>query len=324
MGNFRRNMLAFLALVGGTVAVVIAVQTVSDFGRKDSLDSKLANQGVIQLGEQMDDSRSTREKQSRPRPLLRIAVAPVISPEKTFVDYRNFVEYLASKMGRKGSLIVRSTYAEINELLRENRCDAALICTLAYIRGRREFGLNLLAAPVVKGDIHYHSQIVVPSRSKDQSLLDLQGKLFASADILSTSGWLYPGAWLIRRKINPLRFFKKLVLTGSHDRSILAVANGEVDGAAVHSIVHQQMPEKIKKKVRIIHTSPAFGIPPMVTPNQLDDSTRMALQHALLKMDKDPLGREILSMLEIDRFELVDPSLYNSIEALEAQWQTRK
>jgi phosphonate transport system substrate-binding protein len=324
MGKFRKYMLSFLLVAGGTIAVVIAIRTVSDFGRKITLDSEVANQGTLHFNEQKDDSRPAKKTQSRPQPRLRIAIAPVVSPEKSFVIYQEFVDYLASAMDREGVFIVRSTYAEINELLREQRCDAALICTLAYIRGRREFGVNLLAAPVINGDIYYRSLIVVPRDSGDQSLLDLEGKLFASADILSTSGWMYPSALLSKQGKNPLQFFKKHVLTGSHDSSILAVANHEVDGAAVHSIVLSQMPEEIRKKVLVVHASPNFGMPPVVVPKQLDERVKKRLLDVLLKMHKDLRGKKILSSLEIDKFVPVDHSLYASVEELERQWQTKK
>jgi phosphonate transport system substrate-binding protein len=200
----------------------------------------------------------------------------------------------------------------------------ALVCTLSYLRGKKEFGLELLAAPVVKGNIHYRSHVVVPVDSTAKNLLDLKGKLFASADILSTSGWLYPAVWLKKRGKDPLRFFKKHVLTGSHDRSILTVANRNVDGAAVDSIVYDQMPENIKKQVRIIDTSPTFGMPPLVTPKQLNPKLRERLLNALLAAHNDPRGKAILSALEIDRFEVVQNYLYDSVQKLEEQWQMEK
>jgi phosphonate transport system substrate-binding protein len=139
---------------------------------------------------------------------------------------------------------------------------------------------------------------------------------------LSTSGWLYPAVWLKKRGKNPLQFFKNHVLTGSHDRSVTAVANREADGTATHSIVLSQMPEEIRKMVRVVNTSPAFGMPPMVVPNQLDEHVKKRLLEVLLNMHNEPRGKKILSSLEMDKFAPVDHSLYASIEKLERQWQT--
>jgi phosphonate transport system substrate-binding protein len=324
MLNIRRYLVLVLLLAGGTVGVIIAVRVVSDYGWQSALKNRSANKTTIRIDAQMKTKEVPQEGSSTSLPLLRIAIAPVISPEETYVNYRELVEYLGEVVGRRGQLMIRSTYGEVNELLRERRCDAALICTLAYIRGKREFGVRLLAAPVVKGNLYYHSHILVPESSPAKSLLDLEGKLFASADIMSTSGWMYPAVWLKKRGKDPLHYFKKHVISGSHDRSILFVAKGEVDGAAVDSLVYEQMSDEIKQKVRIIDTSQTFGMPPVVTPSKLDDGLRTRLLNGFLNAHRDPRGRAILSAIEIDRFEIVKDSLYDSIQKLEDQWQSEK
>jgi phosphonate transport system substrate-binding protein len=318
----NKHLVSFLLVVTGTIFVIIFTYLMLNYSRQYILEKDFADKEVIRLDRQVGIGGAVEKQPLPPLPSLRIAIAPVISPEKSFLFYKDFVEYIAAVVGRNGILITRSTYGEVNGLLREQRCDMALVCTLSYLRGKNEFGLKLLAAPVIKGNIHYRSHIVVPRDSAAKGLLDLKGKSFASADIMSTSGWLYPAVWLKKRGINPLMFFKKHELTGSHDRSIQAVANRNVDGAAVDSIVYDQTPKKIKKKVRVINTSPSFGMPPMVTPKQLNPELRERLLNALLAAHNDPRGKAILSALEIDRFEVVQDDLYDSVEDLELQWQT--
>ncbi|MCP4601471.1 MAG: phosphate/phosphite/phosphonate ABC transporter substrate-binding protein [Proteobacteria bacterium] len=322
MRSFRRHLPALLLVLGGTIAVVIVVRVATDIGGKLTTENRGVNSTIIRINAEMKAGEEKTKKADLPR--LRIAIAPVISPEKTYVSYREFVNYLAQAVGRKGELLIRSTYGEVNELLRDKRCDAALICTLAYLRGKKEFDLKLMAAPVIKGNLHYHSYFLVPESSGSKSLLDLKGKLFASADIMSTSGWLYPAVWLKKEGKDPLNFFKKHIISGSHDRSIQSVANSEVDGAAVDSLVYDQMPEETKKKVRIIHTSPPFGMPPVVVPSGLDEQLKERLLNALLQAHKSLEGKAILSALEMDRFEVVKSDLYDSIQELENQWQERQ
>ena len=61
------------------------------------------------------------------------------------------------------------------------------------------------------------------------------------------------------------QFFLEHVQTGSHDRSVLAVARGYVDGAAVHSLVLDPMPEETRRAVRVVQKSPPYGVAPVVT-----------------------------------------------------------
>ena len=69
------------------------------------------------------------------------------------------------------------------------------------------------------------SFIIVPADSKAQSLLDLRGKRFASCDIISQTGWIYPAIWLLQHGENPREFFAEHIICGSHDRALRAVAD---------------------------------------------------------------------------------------------------
>jgi len=101
--------------------------------------------------------------------------------------------------------------------------------------------MRALVVPQIKGETTYQSFIVVPQSSSARTLLDLRGKRFASADIISATGWLFPAMTLMHSGEDPNRFFGDHVLTGSHDKSIQAVIDGFVDGAAVHGGVLDQM-----------------------------------------------------------------------------------
>jgi phosphonate transport system substrate-binding protein len=65
----------------------------------------------------------------------------------------------------------------------------------------------------------------------------------------------------------PDTFFARTFFTYSHDNAIYAVADGVADGAAVDSLIYEfallRDPD-LANRVRIIHQSPPFGIPPVV------------------------------------------------------------
>jgi len=254
--------------------------------------------------------------QPKRRRTLRVAIAPVISPEESIRIYRGLVKYLAEKLGRQPELIQRESYSQINDLVRYGRCELALVCTYAYVRGQREFGMELLVAPQIHGATTYHSLFIVPAGSRVSSLLELRGKRFASADILSNSGWLYPMVWLKRHGEDPSRFFGEHVITGGHDRSIRAVATGYVDGAAVDSLVYEQLLREepaLAEKTKVIHKSPPFGMPPLVVPPQLDPQLKEQLRSLLLSMHEDARGSKILASLGIDKFVLATDAAYRSV-----------
>ena len=255
---------------------------------------------------------------------LRVAIAPVVSPEASLVLYKSLVDYLDEALGREAVLILRPSYAEINELIRNGRCDLAFVCSYPYIRGKLDFGMQVLVVPMMKGKVTYHSYLVVPSSSKAESLLDLKGMRFASADLLSTSGWLFPALWLKEHGEDPERFFSEHIIARSHDRSVYLVAYGYVDGAAVDSIVYEQTPEEMRAKTKVVLKSPPFGMPPVVIRSGIEKELKNELLRVLLNMHKEPKGNEALSPLGIDRFVIPDENRYNSVEEMVKMWESRE
>ncbi|MGC9024612.1 MAG: phosphate/phosphite/phosphonate ABC transporter substrate-binding protein [Chloroflexia bacterium] len=255
----------------------------------------------------------TGTSESRP---LRVAIAAVISPQSTVEEYLPFLDYLGRRLGRPVELLQRRTYAEVNALVRDREVDLALVCTGAYIRGHRDFGMELLAVPQVQGETVYYSYIIVPAASPAHTLADLRGKSFAFTDPLSNSGRLMALYMLRQMGEEPGLFFGRTIYTYSHDNSIRAVADGLVDGAAVDSLVYTYLlsrhPE-LASRVRVIARSEPCAMPPVVVHPELAAEQKALLQNILLTMHQDEEGRAALARLGIDRFVVLDDRAYDSV-----------
>jgi phosphonate transport system substrate-binding protein len=247
---------------------------------------------------------------------FRVAIAPIISPEKSLEMYQGFIAFISGKLGRKPVSLYRPTYSETNDLVRYQRCDIAVVCTYPFIRGEREFGMQALVVPEIRGKTTYQSFIVVPQSGSAVSLMDLRGKRFGSADIMSTTGWLFPAMLLMSSGEDPNRFFSDHVITGSHDKSVQAVVDGFIDGAAVHGNVYEQMVAEdptIAAKTRILAKSPPFGIPPIVINPNMNQKLRKETLSVLLHMHEDPQGKKILEGLEIEKFVIPPKGLFDDL-----------
>jgi len=250
---------------------------------------------------------------------LRVAVAAVISPKGTLESYSPFLDYLEKKLNRPIELVQRRTYLEINDLIEHGEVDLAFVCTSAYVQGHDSFGMELLAAPQVQGKTTYNSLLIVPADSPAQSMADLRGKVFAFTDPISLTGRVYPTSLVQQLGSTPEAFFSRTFLTYSHDEAIRAVASGLADGAAIDSLVFEfalTRNPSLKDKVRIIQTSPDFGIPPVVVSPFTRPQVKAELQLLLLNMANDPAASEALFALEVDRFVLIDDSAYDGMRAL--------
>jgi phosphonate transport system substrate-binding protein len=198
---------------------------------------------------------------------LKVAIAAVVSPQGTAESYAPLLEYLSAKLNRPVERVQRRTYAEVNDLLRSGEVDLAFVCTSSFLLGRREFDLQLLAAPQVDGEVVYHAQLIVLAKSPAVSIGDLRGKVFAFTDPTSFTGRVYPTYLLQTLRGQPETYFARTFFTYSHDDAIRAVADGVADGASVDSLVLEfalKRDPELAQQIRIIHTSPPFGMPPVV------------------------------------------------------------
>lgn len=250
---------------------------------------------------------------------IKIAVAAIISPDETFLFYRDLFDYIESKIGIPIELIQRKTYGEINDLIHSNNVDIAFVCSRAYVEGKDKFFMDLLVVPMVQKEPYYKSYIIVPIDSNISSLAELKGKTFAFTDPLSNTGKLSPEYLITQMGELPSTFFRLTFFTYSHDKSIQAVAERMVDGAAVDSLVWDYQlinnPELVSQ-TKIINISDKYGNPPVVVSNNIDPVLKEEIKNLLLHLHENVEGKKILNNLNIDSFIDLDDTLYDSIRAM--------
>jgi len=246
----------------------------------------------------------------------------MISPKETFDQYRQLLAYLGQKLGRDLEFVQRKTYGEIDELLGQGQIDLAFICSGPYVAGKERYGFMPLVIPQVQGDHFYRSYLIVNKNSSFHRLEDLKGHTFAFTDPDSNTGKLVPTYWLAQLKAQPETFFGGLIYTYSHDNSIMAVARGLVDGAAVDGLVwefYQVRNPAFTSKTRVIKKSEPYGIPPLVASRQLAAKIQEQVREVLFAMHQDPEGRQILSELMIDRFVPIQEEWYDNMRKMHLQ-----
>ncbi len=243
----------------------------------------------------------------------------MLSPERSVADYGPLKAYLSSRLAMPVEFVFRKTYAETNELLRVGDAHVGIVCSGAYVRGKDRFGLQLLAAPVTKRGPVYYSYIVVRADSKIERFEQLRGRSFAFMDPMSNSGCFYPRYLLARMGVREDEFFSRTFFTHSHDNSMRAVADGLADGAAVDSLVYQQLLAEnphLRPRLKVIQTSPPFGISPVVASPRVSPKLRDRLRSVLLAMGDDPEAASALAALAIVRFQPPADHAYDSIREM--------
>lgn len=247
---------------------------------------------------------------------LRVAIAAMISPERTYSAYGALFSELGRRLGRPVELVQRHSYAEVNDLLGHDGVDMAWICTGAWPHVRDAQTARLLAVPVVGGKTTYGALVVVGPNSTASGLSDLSGRTFAFTDPLSLTGCLYPRGAAERVGKPADAFFGSTFYTHGHDLSIEAVRRGLADAASVDSLVYDYLCRKSPEEVaglRVVDRSPPYPIPPLVVPARVPATASARLRDTLLAMGRDPAGRTLMDALLIDEFRQPDDAAYASM-----------
>ena len=251
--------------------------------------------------------------------LLPVGIAGVLSPSRTLEDYRELLTYMGHMLDRQVTMILKPTYAETNDLIEGEYVVLGIICSLAYVQGNEVFGMELLVVPQINGETVYYSYLIVARDSSAESLKDLKGDSFAFTDPLSNSGYLAPAYQLSLLNEAPFSFFSRYIFTYSHDNSIYSVADKLVDGAAVDSLVYEQLVVKnpeIASKTRVIARWGPYGMPPLVVGPNSDPHLKEQMKDFFLNLHNSAEGKRILANLGIDKFVVIPDDSYDSIREM--------
>jgi phosphonate transport system substrate-binding protein len=138
------------------------------------------------------------------------------------------------------------------------------------------------------GALGYRSCLIVHADSDMFGPEDIAGKTFAFNDPNSTSGYLVPSTFFLNEMaIDPRKYFAKVTFSGSHEASILAVANKKVEVASTNLPDLQQLVREAKVPrgaLRVIWVSRLIPNDPVVVRKDLPLSLRQAVQESLVSM----------------------------------------
>jgi phosphonate transport system substrate-binding protein len=138
------------------------------------------------------------------------------------------------------------------------------------------------------GSLGYRSCLIVHTDSDLFSPEDTGGRTFAFNDPNSTSGYLVPSTFfLMEMAIDPQKHFSKVIFSGSHEASILAVANKKVEVASTNLPDLQQLTRENKVPrgaLRVIWVSRLIPNDPIVVRKDMPASLKSAVAESLTTM----------------------------------------
>jgi phosphonate transport system substrate-binding protein len=201
------------------------------------------------------------------------------------------VAQLEKDLGVKVKYTTATDYRGTIEALRFNKAQLGHLGPKAYVEASANNYANvepIAQLQLANGSLGYRSCLIVHSDSDIFSPEDMAARTFAFNDPNSTSGYLVPSTFfMMEMGIDPQKHFSKVVFSGSHEASILAVANKKVEVASTNLPDLQQLTRENKIArggLRVIWVSRLIPNDPVVVRKDLPASLRSAVAESLTTM----------------------------------------
>lgn len=229
--------------------------------------------------------------------VLKMGFVPLVDGDKLVESVEPLSDYLTEKLGRKVEAFTATNYVGVVEGLGSGEVDFGIIPPFAYVLANKESGAEVLLTSINdKGEAGYYSEILVREDSGIEKIEDLRGKTIAFVDPSSTSGYLFPGAYLKEAGLD-LEKDLNYTYSGGHDKSLQLILNGDVDAIATFEAVglryQEEFPTANEDLKTLVKTEMIPGISVTVS-KDMDQETRTKLSDALEGISKDPETQELL------------------------------
>jgi len=226
---------------------------------------------------------------------LTIGLIPAEDSQAMIESSRQVLDSLQQQLGMPVKPFVATDYNGVIEALRSKKLDVAYLGPFSYVLANQVADVEAFAVAVTKktGQSSYKSVIIARKDSGIARTADLKGRSFAFVDPTSASGHLFPKSGLLQAGHDPETFFGRVIFSGSHDASILAVANKKVDAAAVADRILASAIAKGQVKqdeLEIVWSSSPIPESPMVWRKDLDPALKAKIAKALANVKDLPWG----------------------------------
>jgi len=245
--------------------------------------------------------------------VLNVGLVPAEDPRLVVSDNQALLDHLHNSLQLEVKPFVATDYNGVIEALQAKKLDIALLGPFSYVLANVVADVEAFAVPeTAKQGASYHAVIIARKDHNIRSLKDLAGHTFAFVDPSSTSGHLFPKAGLIKAGYDPDHYFSRVIFSGGHDASAIAVQNGKVDAAAVaDALLDTAFKRGVLKQeeIAIIWTSDPIPGAPFAYRRDLPDDLKARVRNALSQVRDMPWGPSNV----IKRWQPTNDAAYNVV-----------
>ena len=259
---------------------------------------------------------------------LYFSLIPKKNVDHQLSDLQPLLQFLSAKLDRPIKIIRPQSYQTVIEGILSRTIDFAILGPASYARARaRDEQIEAFASFArEKGFLtprgsHYHAVLFTLRDHDFNRIEDLKGKKIAYTDPASTSGYLIPQQAFTRISGLSLdSFFGTSIFTGSHDRSIASVIQGNVDAAFVSSARVDEAIEKgslVTGQIKILWKSQPIHRDPFVFSGGVNMTLRKQIINMILSCSS-PQINQMLKKMKLSGIVEVNNNDYQAIHELVA------
>ncbi|WP_368503693.1 phosphate/phosphite/phosphonate ABC transporter substrate-binding protein [Alkalihalophilus sp. As8PL] len=169
---------------------------------------------------------------------------------------------LSEELGIPVTGQVMTNYTALVEAMGNDRVHIGFIPAFGYVLATERYdNVEAILKSVRHGSSTYRAQYTVRADSGIESIEDLEGKVWAFPDNVSTSGYLFPAAQLMDDYgVDAVEdFFSDMIQAGSHDNALIMVLEGDADVSTTfedaRTAIEGDYPEAMDELVQLDFTA---------------------------------------------------------------------
>lgn len=249
--------------------------------------------------------------------VLKMGFVPMKDGDTLIESVEPLTEMLSKELGIKVEGFTATNYVGVVEGLGSGQVDFGFIPPFAYVLANSESNAKVILTAINKsGEARYRSQLLVRKDGGIKSFADIKGKIVTFVDPSSTSGYLFPGAHLIKEGIDIEKDIE-YVYSGGHDKSIQLLLNGDVDVATTFVDARERYAEDFPtamEETELLGYTDYIPNISVTLRGDMDSELQGKIKDALLKIQETEEGKALLiELFNMYGFEEATDSDYDVI-----------
>lgn len=254
--------------------------------------------------------------------ILRLGLVPFETGEELLRDIQPLLDVIEKGMAMEVRPTVAADYTGVVEAFKNKQLDVAFLSPASYVLAKQEANVRIIVKSQRNGSPYYYGAIIVRDDSPIREIKDLKGKQFSFGDPISTTGHIFARKLMLEAQLNPDTDLDKVIYSGSHDATILAVLNKKVDAGATYADDNQGksnawsrfLKAEDAKKIRVLKYTEPIPSDSICVSQEFPEEQTQRLQKTILDYSQSPEGKALIKKLyHFDGYVAANDADYQSI-----------